>query len=332
MLLLTDSLLLLQPLEAVKILTWYRLRVFNEKPNSTWKIITRPNIRRFLLNCCQERKLDEEGRRFVQIYEQIAYMLDPEDLYDWEADEPKEEAPIYCMQKIKSFNSKVGRKVEFNKDLDHAAIAQNDDVLAEFFAGWANVHMESYRRFHIISGSSDEEGKAQRERWAEKWSYVEVFTPLGFYKRNSIPEQAVLDREAVVKHKATMSMLRYREQEIEESIKADEAEYKAQMVLMEKEWKGQLDKNLKLKETYEGLMRSGGVEEMELLGKELMREKKEDDDTDWSDDGGSIISVEMGEVVGNGDEDMVDVGNEESSGVESWDLDDGDESSGSDSD
>ena len=108
MLLITDSLLLLKPLEALRILTWYRLRVFNEKPNSTWKLITRPNIRRCLINLSRERTLNEEGRRFVQIYEQIALMLDPDDLWDWEENAPKEEAPIYCMPKLKSFNSKIG--------------------------------------------------------------------------------------------------------------------------------------------------------------------------------------------------------------------------------
>ena len=172
MILITDSLLLLQPLEAVRILLWFRMRVIDIKPHGTWKIITRPNIRRFLTNCCRERKLDEEGKRLVQVYEQIAYMLDPDDLYDWEEDEPRQEAPIYCMKKIKSFNTKVGRRVDYNKNLDLSAIQKNDNVLADFFAGWANVHLEQYRRFHIISGFSDDGGRDQRNQWAEKWSYV----------------------------------------------------------------------------------------------------------------------------------------------------------------
>lgn len=172
MLLITDSLLLLQPLEAVRILTWFRMRVLDAKPNGTWKIITRPHIRKFLTHCCRERKLDEEGKPFVQMYEQIAYMLDPEDLYDREEDEPKKEAPIYCMKKIKSFNTKVGRRVDFNKNLDLAAISRNDDVLVGFFAGWANVHVKDFRRFSIISGFSEDGGREQRDQWVAKWSYV----------------------------------------------------------------------------------------------------------------------------------------------------------------
>ena len=103
MILITDSLLLLQPIETLRILTWFRLKVLYDKPYGTWKVITRPRIRRFLKHCCRERKLDEEGKRFAKIYEQISYMLDPEDLYDWEEDEPREDAPIYCMQKIKRY-------------------------------------------------------------------------------------------------------------------------------------------------------------------------------------------------------------------------------------
>ena len=172
MLLITDSLLLLQPLEAIRFLTWFRLRVLDAKPTGTWKIITRPHILEFLAHCWRERKLDEEGKRFVQIYEQISYMLDPDDLYDCENDEPKDEAPIFCMPKIKSFNTKVGRRVDFNKNLDLAAITRNDEVLADFFAGWANVHVKDFRRFNIISGFSEDGGREQRQRWAAKWSYV----------------------------------------------------------------------------------------------------------------------------------------------------------------
>ena len=322
MLLITDSLILLQPLEAVKILMWFRLRVMDERlKKENWKIIMRPNIRRFLLNCCQERKLDEEGRQFVQIYEQIAYMLDPEDLYDWEENEPKKEAPIYCMRKIKSFNTKVGRRVNYNRDLDHAAIAKNDEVLADFFAGWANVHMQHYRRFVIVSGFGDEDGKAQRDQWMEKWTYCEAFAPTHFHRRHGVPSQEDLDKEAVKRHSSIMAMLRSREADIDSNAKAEEADNREQMALMEKDWKMQLDRNPKLREVYEGLVKSGGLEELQLLSgmEEVAREVKDDED-EWSDDGSSVPSVEMGEI-NEEEEHLVDdvgEGDGESSEVESW--------------
>ncbi|KAL8790857.1 MAG: hypothetical protein Q9195_006182 [Heterodermia aff. obscurata] len=331
MFLITDSLLLLQPLEAIKILLWYRLRIMDEKQGG-WKMVMRPNIRRFLLNCCRERKLDEEGRPFVQIYEQIAYMLDPEDLYDWEEDEPKEEAPIYCMKKIKSFNTKVGRRVDYNKDLDHTAIARNDEVLADFFAGWANVHMQYYRRFLIISGFDGDDGKAQRDRWAEKWTYCEAFTPAHFCRRHSVPSQEELDKEAVKRHSSTMAMLRSREADIDANAKAEEADSREQMALIDKDWKAQLDGNPKLREMYEAFVKSGGPEELQLSEDEVAREDRDDDDDEWSNDGSSVPSVEMGEINVDEDEDMVDGGDGESSEWEMWGLSDGDVSGSSGSD
>ena len=332
MLLITDSLLLLQPLEAVKILMWYRLRNMDEK-QKLWKIVTRPNIRRFLTNCCRERKLDEEGRHFVQIYEQIVFMLDPEDLYDWEEDEPKEEAPIYCMGKIKSFNTKVGRRVDYNKDLDHAAIAKNDEVLADFFAGWANVHMEDYRRFHIISGFGNEDGKAQRDRWMEKWTYCEAFTPTHFQKRHGVPSQEDLDKEAVKRHSSIMAMLHSREADSNANAKAEEAYDKEQLELMEKDWKAQLDRSPKLREMHERFVNSIGGEELQFSKKEMEPDVKDDDD-EWSNDGSSVPSVEMGEINEDqdADKDMVDFGGVESSEVESWGLSDSSESGSSESD
>ena len=331
MLLITDSLLLLQPIEAVKILMWYRLRIMDERQKS-WKIVMRPNIRRFLINCCRERKLDEEGRHFVQIYEQIAYMLDPEDLYDWEENEPKEEAPIFCMRKIKRFNTKVGRRVDYDKDLDHAAIARNDEVLTDFFAGWANVHMQDYRRFLIISGFGNEDGKAQRDRWMEKWTYCEAFTPTHFCRRHGVPSQEDLDKETVKRHSSITAMLRSREVDIDANAKAEEADSREQIALMEKDWKVQLDRNPTLKEVYEGFVKSGGVEELQLSEDEMAKEVVDADD-EWSNDGSSVPSLEMGEINGDEEEDMVDVEGGESSEVESWGLSDGggSESSGSDS-
>ena len=319
MMLITDSLLLLQPLEALRVLTWFRLRVVDEKPNGTWKIITRPHIRRFLINCCRERKLDEEGKHFVQIYEQISFMLDPDDLYDWDEDEPKEEAPIYCMKKIKSFNTKVGRRVNYNKDPDLGAIQRNDDVLADFFAGWANVHMEHYRRFHIISGFGEQAGRAQRETWMEKWSYCEAFHPTNFYTRYNVPEQPELDERAVKKHEDVMQMLQMREEYIEEGGRKDHAAHETEMASMEKHWRKQIERDPKLRETYEGLMEDGGVEGIELVDKDVVDGKGNDQDDDWSDDerNGNGSDFEMGD--GDAGQHPVDL-NGDISGLDNWSL------------
>lgn len=200
LILLTDSLILLQPLEAVRILAWFRLKILRDKPAGTWKIITRPGLRNFCLNCKDERATDEEGVPFYAIYEQLYYMLEPDELWDLEEDRPKEEAPIYFMTKIKSFNTKVGRRSDY-KDLDHAAIAKNDEVLVNFFAGYANWKKEHHRRFHVITGFEDSSPYSKRTEWVEKYTTLEAFTPSVFYTKTKVPSQEELNELAKVRHK-----------------------------------------------------------------------------------------------------------------------------------
>ena len=162
------------------------------------------------------------------------------------------------------------------------------------------------------------------------WGQCEIFTPTEFYKRHTVPTKADLDREAAMKHNQIMHTLQAREDEIDEGIKADEAEHKAKMALMEKEWKMQIDKDSKLKETYEGLMKSRVIDELPLLGEDVMEEEIKEEDSQWSNDGSSVASVDMGEATnGGGDEAMVD--RQDSSEGENWSMSDSDDQSGSES-
>ena len=305
MLLLTDSLILLQPLDAVRILAWFRLKILIEKPAGTWNIVTRPGLRNYCLNCCNERKDHEEGKRFVEIYQELVYMLDPDDLYDFDEDKPREEAPIHFMTKIKSFNTKVGRRVDYNRNLDHAAIAKNDEVLVEFFAGWASCNMEHYRRFHVISGFEDASpyGKAQRDKWAEKYSYLEIFTPSAFHSRNKVPSKETLDTLAAQKHKEVMAEYDRRDAELDASSKRDAEEFLVAEASRKKDWERMCETNPKLRETNEQL-------ERDMQGQwsddEKQAEVKERDWDEWSNDDSSSAKedFEMGEV-SKGDREML---------------------------
>lgn len=157
----------------------------------------------------------------------------------------------------------------------------------------------------------------------------EVFTPTQFYRRNGVPSQADLDAEAAKKHKQIMRNLQQKEDHLDNEITAEIGNEEAKLTQMEKHWKNQLDNNIKLKETYEGLIESQVIDELPALGEDATEESKYEDD-DWSNDGSSVASVEMGQVVdGEGDEVMV--GGQDSSELESWGLTDSDEESGSDS-
>ena len=284
MLLLTDSLLLLQPLAAVRLLAWFRLKVLVEKPAGTWKIVTRPGLRNYCLNLCKERLDDEEGKRFLQIYEQLYYMLDADDLYDHEEDKPREEAPIYFMPKIKSFNTKVGRRIDYYRSLDHAAIARNDEVLIEFFAGWASCNIELYRRFHVVTGFEDNSpfgGKTQRDKWVEKYSFLEVFVPAAFHHRHDVKSQEYLDAAAAKKEKQAVAEHDRKLAEIDAAMKRDEEESTEMEGERRRNWQKACESNPRLKDGYEKLG-EGWSEDGEREEEEEVSPEREWDE--WSRD------------------------------------------------
>ena len=159
----------------------------------------------------------------------------------------------------------------------------------------------------------------------------EVFTPAGFYKRNGIPMQADLDKEAAVKHQKIMQSLRGRDEEIDTITEVEEAEHASRRTQMEKEWQSQLNKNLKLKETYEGLMKSGIMDRLPQLGEDAMAEiKYDEDEDDWSNDDSSVVTVEMDKMV-EGEENQMMGNTPESSNIEGWSLSESDGESDIDS-
>lgn len=298
MLLLTDSLLLLRPHDAVRLLSWFRLRVLVDKPAGTWKLITRPGLRNFCLNCCNERTDNEEGAPFVAIYQELVLMLDADELYDFDEQRPKDDAPIYCMPKIKSFNTKVGRRVPFARDLDHAAIARNDAVLLEFFAGWASCNIELYRRFHVVTGFEDASphGKVTRDKWAEKYSFLEIFHPETFYSKFKVPMQEALDVLAAQKHREIMKEYDRRDAETEAASKRDDEEAAAAEAVREREVLRFCEGNAKGREGYEALMREWSEEGGEGQGGGEGEEDESSGWDEWSRDGSE--SVEEGGGMG----------------------------------
>ncbi|MCJ1284280.1 hypothetical protein MMC26_003611 [Xylographa opegraphella] len=189
--LLTDSLFLNCPEAAVRILTWFRIYILHSKPDGTWKLVTRPRIRDWILSIVEERT-KEEGHIFMQIYEQIYYIL-PHELMD-ETDDyetPKEEAPFVSAREIAAHDPFVGRGDRRN---DVEGIARNDEVLADWFAGWTRTRVEYLRKFHIVH-EVKEGGEAVRKGWMKKWSHIAALTPDEFYKMHGVVAWEVKDKE-----------------------------------------------------------------------------------------------------------------------------------------
>ena len=154
-----------------------------------------------------------------------------------------------------------------------------------------------------------------------------MFTPAGFCKRNGVPLQADLDKEVPAKHQKTIQSLQKREEEIDQVIKEEEAEYEMRDTQMEKDWRSQLKKNPKLKEVYEGLMKSGVMDSLPQLPEDATAGIKfDDDEDDWSNDDSSVATLEMGKIV-EGEEDEIMVDAPDSSEIEAWSLTESDDES-----
>ncbi|MCJ1474972.1 hypothetical protein MMC13_003632 [Lambiella insularis] len=189
--LLTDSLFLNHPQDAARILHWFRVNILASKPEGTWKIVTRPRLRDWILSIIEERP-KSEGKVYVPIYEQIWRML-PLELMD-ETDDfefPKEEAPLVCSRGMDGHNLRVGLGDLQN---DTAEIAANDDCLADWFAGWGRTKVEVCRKFHIVHGIKDR-GEAVRKGWMKRWSYVWAMSPEEFFKCHGIKEWEAAEKK-----------------------------------------------------------------------------------------------------------------------------------------
>ncbi|KAL8922765.1 MAG: hypothetical protein Q9172_003442 [Xanthocarpia lactea] len=151
-LLLTDSLFLLRPMEVARILLWYRLFILPNRPSGTWKVSTRPAIREWLLRL-QERFHYPHGKDFVRCYGEIMRLLPHELTKEWDPESPKDAAPIACMgNDVSNFDPTLGTST----NLDHQGILRNDVTLVNWFAGWAMMKQEKFRRFYAITGWEDE--------------------------------------------------------------------------------------------------------------------------------------------------------------------------------
>lgn len=110
----------------------------------------------------------------MQIYESIWHILPEELMEDDEWEVPKSEAPVYCMSSnVSNFDQSVGKGSKTNKPMDEAAIGRNDGTQVFWFAGWAMTQLESFRRFHVISGArAGDVNASQRKEWGTKWNHV----------------------------------------------------------------------------------------------------------------------------------------------------------------
>ncbi|KAL8679973.1 MAG: hypothetical protein Q9186_003789 [Xanthomendoza sp. 1 TL-2023] len=171
--LLTDSLFLLRPIEAAQILSWFRLYILPTKAPRSWKVCTRPAIREWLLKL-QEQFNYPHGKNFVLCYGEIMRLLPGKMTKEWEREVPKDNAPIACMgEGVSEFDQSLGT----SNDLDHQIIMNNDVTLMSWFAGWAMMKQEKFRRFHVITGRTEESEEHKKlKHAAKKYNHIAVMS------------------------------------------------------------------------------------------------------------------------------------------------------------
>ena len=190
--LLTDSLLLHRPSEAAQLLAWYRLCIIPTKPNP-WKICTRPAVREWLLKL-QEISEATAGKAYMSCLGEVMRLLPVDMTEEGDRETPKDFAPITCMSKhVGNFDHRLGT----SKMVDPAALERNDETLVHWFAGWAMTKQEKYRRFQVVSGTTDEKELYKKTvALTQKYNHISIVTFERFAKAkwNDVLSRSQLDR------------------------------------------------------------------------------------------------------------------------------------------
>ncbi|KAL8702507.1 MAG: hypothetical protein Q9201_004322 [Fulgogasparrea decipioides] len=173
--LLTDSLFLLRPTQAAQILAWFRLFALPTKPSGSWKICTRPAIGEWLLQL-QEAFSYPHGKEYISCYGEILRLLPNDMTSEWDHKLPKDTAPVACMgHGVSGFDQQLGTNISKLADLKDKALYRNDVTLTSWFAGWAMMKQEKFRRFHVVTGRDENsEQHKQVKKSTAKYNHVAV--------------------------------------------------------------------------------------------------------------------------------------------------------------
>ncbi|KAL6720247.1 hypothetical protein ACLMJK_002168 [Lecanora helva] len=187
--LLTHSLMIYHPNEALRLLRWFRLEQLPSKPPGTWKIAVRPRIREWLLDvhdiCCEKTQRSPFGdfdlNVYADIHTEILLLLDREVepfglmVEEWDTEVPLPEAPVVAEIELpRGRREWTGESFETAK-IDHNAICWNDDELIQWFAEWAGLHIYDHRKFHVVLGypKGDKDGERLIKCYEKGYGYLE---------------------------------------------------------------------------------------------------------------------------------------------------------------
>ena len=208
-LLLTESLVLYQPHETLRMLMWFRRVHVPSKAPGTWKIAVRPRVREWILDIMDA--YSDSGKDifgcsiqvFANIYTEIYWLLqnpDPSDnglmCCEWDYETPTEEAPIVSSSSLRALQARREWKGEgADREPDDDNIRQNDDLLVQWFAEWAIVNLQNFRKYHVILGYAKDHPFTETaiSAYEKAWGHIEVMTYEEACTRHKVTAQSELN-------------------------------------------------------------------------------------------------------------------------------------------
>ena len=160
------------------------------------------------MDVCDDANKDLFGHGIqviADIYTEILWLFetsDPEDnglmCYDFDYEIPTDDAPIVTSASLRSLQERKEWKGDTlaTTEIDHQNIRQNDDLLIQWFAEWAMVNLESFRKFNAVLGypKGDEFGDKAIKAYEKGWGHIEVLTAEECFKRHGVTSQEELDK------------------------------------------------------------------------------------------------------------------------------------------
>ena len=217
--LMTVSLILYRPKEALRIVMWFAGVQHRQKKPGTWKIAFRPHILSWLIDVievCQDTGRNMFGcdtKVFARIYAEVYRLLERGVehgfslmVYDFDNETPLDEAPVVTPSLFHAFQGKKEWKGSSPATIepDHATIQLQDSNLIKWFAQWAVAsQLENFRRFHAILGypKGSPEGEKLIREFEKTYGHIEVLSAEQCFSRHAITAQDVLDEMEVKRRK-----------------------------------------------------------------------------------------------------------------------------------
>lgn len=190
-------------------LMWFRRVHIPAKAPGTWKIAVRPRVREWLLDIMDA--YSDSGKDifgcsiqvFADIYTEIYWLLQNPDPGDnglmccqWDYETPTEEAPVVSSSSLQALQARKEWKGEgADMEPDDDNIRQNDDLLIQWFAEWAIVNLQNFRKYNVILGYTKDHPFTETaiSAYEKAWGHIEVMTFEDACTRHRVTAQTELD-------------------------------------------------------------------------------------------------------------------------------------------